>query len=139
MPIRGASDPWSWSVRREEPWSTGSTELDHGRVTLGSAPKGSDEQIKEDVCDHLLESGLDANDIEVVVESAAVTLFGRVRSDHDRDRAESLAGEVVGVKLVNNHLDVEPEWEAELPIEHDDREAEHVNLLSSEPPEEPKP
>jgi hyperosmotically inducible protein len=46
--------------------------------------------------------------IEVKVEEGVVTLFGKVRTDKARSKAESLTGKVKGVKKVINELQVAP-------------------------------
>lgn len=72
------------------------------------SPKGytrSDERIKEDVNDRLMQSWeIDPTDIEVAVSSGEVTLTGEVRSRDEKFRAEQLAESVLGVKDVTNQL-----------------------------------
>jgi len=69
--------------------------------------KRSDERIREDVSDNLMENAeLDASDIEVLVESGEVTLNGTVGDRSDKRLAEDLA-EVRGVEHVQNNLRIQ--------------------------------
>jgi hypothetical protein len=69
--------------------------------------KRSDERIREDVSDNLMDSAeLDATDIEVLVENGEVTLNGSVGDRHDKRLAEDLA-EVRGVQHVQNNLRIQ--------------------------------
>ena len=81
-------------------------EADHS----GRGPKGytrSDERIREDVSDRLMEDwGVDATDIEVTVTSGEVTLSGTVDGRESKRRAENLAAAVLGVRDVQNSLRV---------------------------------
>ncbi|KYF89570.1 hypothetical protein BE17_25775 [Sorangium cellulosum] len=70
-------------------------------------PKGytrSDERIREDICERIIETGLDASDVEVAVEGGEVRLAGTVRSREDKHRIEALADEVRGVRGMENRL-----------------------------------
>ena len=49
-------------------------------------------------------SGVDADEVEVKVEKAEVTLTGFVDSREDKRMLEDLAEDVFGVDEVNNHL-----------------------------------
>jgi hypothetical protein len=76
-----------------------------GRRARG--PKGyrrSDDRIRDDVCERIARSGIDADDVEVSVENAEVTLTGTVRVRHEKWRLEDLADDVFGVEDVHNHL-----------------------------------
>lgn len=77
----------------------------------GKGPKGytrSDERILEDVSDRLSEDhGLDASEIEVVVQNGEVTLTGNVRSKQEKRHAEDICELVSGVKDVHNQLRVQ--------------------------------
>ena len=76
----------------------------------GRGPKGyqrSDERIREDVSDRLMEHPeLDASGLEVVVQAGVVTLTGDVDSRWAKRLAEDIAEEVGGVRDVMNHLSV---------------------------------
>ncbi|MPZ34930.1 MAG: BON domain-containing protein [Rhodospirillales bacterium] len=67
----------------------------------------SDDRIREDVCDRLMEDPhFDASAIDVRVENGDVTLNGAVDSRRARRRAEDLAERVGGVKNVYSGLRV---------------------------------
>lgn len=74
----------------------------------GRTPKGytrSDERIREDVNDRLMQSSdLDPSEIEVNVNGGEVTLVGTVSSRHEKFLAEQLAESVSGVKDIANQL-----------------------------------
>jgi hypothetical protein len=76
----------------------------------GRGPKNyvrSDERIREDVCEHLLEHPyVDASDIEVIVRDGEVTLSGTVEARMVKRAAEDACDHVRGVKDVHNHLRV---------------------------------
>ncbi|XXF75250.1 BON domain-containing protein [Myxococcaceae bacterium GXIMD 01537] len=77
----------------------------------GRAPKGyvrSDGRIHEDVCDRLMESRLDASDVEVKVENGEVTLTGTVRYRIEKRAIEDVAHGVPGVRDVHNRLRLSP-------------------------------
>jgi osmotically-inducible protein OsmY len=80
----------------------------------GRGPKGyqrSDERIREDVSDRLMEHpDLDASEIEVKVSKGVVTLTGGVDSRWDKRLAEDIADAVSGVRDVMNQLSVS--WQA---------------------------
>ncbi|CDM25167.1 RNA-binding region RNP-1 [Castellaniella defragrans 65Phen] len=72
-------------------------------------PKGytrSDERVREHVCEHLSESGLDVRDVEVNVKDGQVTLQGHVPDRHTKHAVEDCADQCVGVKDVENRLKV---------------------------------
>jgi osmotically-inducible protein OsmY len=74
---------------------------------IAHGPKGykrSDERIREDVCERIARSGLEADDVEVRVESAEVTLTGTVRDRQTKRQLEDVVEDVFGVDEVNNHL-----------------------------------
>ncbi|WP_437941681.1 BON domain-containing protein [Sorangium sp. So ce341] len=73
----------------------------------GRGPKGytrSDERIREDLCERIVEAGLDASDVEVTVEGGEVTLAGTVRSRQDKHCIEDLADDVRGIRGVESRL-----------------------------------
>jgi osmotically-inducible protein OsmY len=76
----------------------------------GMGPKGykrSDERIREDVSDKLMEHpDLDASDVEVKVSKGEVTLSGTVESRWAKRLAEDLAESCSGVLEVMNQLRV---------------------------------
>lgn len=86
---------------------TGAAWVGRGRYS-GMGPKGykrSDERIKEDVSDKLMEHpDLDASDIEVKVSKGEVTLSGTVESRWAKRLAEDLAEACSGVREVMNQL-----------------------------------
>jgi osmotically-inducible protein OsmY len=76
----------------------------------GRGPRGyqrSDERIREDVNDRLLQHGqIDASDIDVKVQIGEVTLTGTVNNRQEKRMAEDTAESVWGVKEVHNQLRV---------------------------------
>jgi len=76
----------------------------------GRGPKGyqrSDDRIREDVSDKLMEHGdLDASEIEVNVSQGVVTLSGSVDDRWGKRLAEDIAERVSGVRDVMNQLRV---------------------------------
>lgn len=66
----------------------------------------SDDRIREDICDRLMQGWMDAGDVTVRVEKGEVTLSGTVKSRDEKRAIEDLAEEVLGVKEVNNELRV---------------------------------
>jgi hypothetical protein len=81
----------------------------------GRGPKGykrSDNRIREDVSDRLLEDhDVDASDITVEVKDGDVTLTGTVATREQKRRAEELVERTTGVSEVANNLRVNREWE----------------------------
>jgi len=79
-----------------------------GTGLQGRGPKGyvrSDERIREDVCDRLMEDPhLDASAIDVQIENGDVKLSGTVDSRRARHHAEDLAGRARGVNDVHSSL-----------------------------------
>jgi osmotically-inducible protein OsmY len=83
--------------------------MEFGEQRWGRGPKGyqrSDARIHEEVCDRLTYSDVDAENVEVTVTNAEVTLSGTVRDRWDKRRAEDLAEEVAGVREVHNGIRV---------------------------------
>jgi osmotically-inducible protein OsmY len=76
----------------------------------GRGPRGyqrSDERVREDACELLTaDEQIDASNVEVIVQDAAVTLSGGVSSRAEKRRAEDIVAEVSGVKDVHNRLRV---------------------------------
>ena len=77
----------------------------------GVGPKGysrSDQNIKEDICEHLTEDAdVDATNIDVDVRGGVVELSGAVSERRQKFRAEYLADAVRGVRDVLNHLQID--------------------------------
>jgi hypothetical protein len=77
------------------------------RKMTGRGPKGykrSDERIREDVSERIARSNIDADEVEVKVEGAEVTLTGFVASRWDKRMLEDIAEDVFGVEEVHNQL-----------------------------------
>lgn len=85
----------------------------------GKGPKGytrSDERIREDVCDRIVErESLDASDVEVTVRDGEVTLSGTVPRRAMKWELEQLTEEVSGVRDVHVMLRVRKEGQPPLP------------------------
>jgi hypothetical protein len=80
----------------------------------GRGPKGykrSDERIREDVCERIARSGIDADEVEVKVDGGDVTLSGTVRSRQEKRWLEDVVDDVFGVDEVHNHLRLRREQE----------------------------
>jgi hypothetical protein len=106
-------------TRREE----GDHELGHGGMIggtyragaprpMGRGPKGyqrSDIRIREELCDRLMMSWMDAENVDVQVRDGEVTLQGTVKSRDEKRAIEALAESVLGVKDVHNTLRVQRE------------------------------
>lgn len=107
---RGGS---AWDERARQ-WSQFGGQLS-GQFA-GRGPKGyqrSDERIREDVSDKLMEHpDLDASEIEVRVAKGEVTLTGSVDSRWAKRLAEDIAESCTGVRDVMNQLRVPAESES---------------------------
>ncbi|OJT18489.1 hypothetical protein BO221_41255 [Archangium sp. Cb G35] len=82
----------------------------------GRGPRGyqrSDDRIREDICDRLMQAWMDADDVTVRVEKGEVTLTGTVKSRDEKRAIEDLAEDVLGVKEVNNEIRVAREQQRE--------------------------
>ena len=93
--------------------STGTGSLGRGMGTqkgrfTGRGPKGykrSDERVREDICDRLMQHDeIDADDVEVNVSNGEVTLQGTVESRQMKHTIENLIDSVQGVQEVHNQL-----------------------------------
>jgi hypothetical protein len=76
---------------------------------LGRGPKGyrrSDERIREEVCERIARSGVDAGEVEVKVDDGEVTLEGSVARREEKRWLEDVAEDVFGVDQVHNRLRV---------------------------------
>jgi len=83
----------------------------YGERPMGRPPKGyqrSDERIKEDVCDRLMHSWVDAENVEIEVRSGEVVLAGSVEDRQSKRAIEDIADGVLGVKDVQNNIRVRP-------------------------------
>jgi hypothetical protein len=70
-------------------------------------PKGyrrPDDRIRDEVCESIARSGIDARDVEVAVEAGEVTLSGTAGSREDKRALEDLADDVYGVEDVHNQI-----------------------------------
>ncbi len=76
---------------------------------MGRAPRGyqrSDERIKEDLCDLLMSSWIDAENVEIEVRQGEITLSGTVEDRRDKRAIEDMAEHILGVKDVQNRIRV---------------------------------
>ncbi|KFE69467.1 BON domain-containing protein [Hyalangium minutum] len=106
-------------TRREN----GDRELGHGGMLggtyresatrpMGRGPKGyqrSDSRIREELCDRLMMSWMDAENVDVQVKDGEIILLGTVKSRDEKRAIEALAESVLGVKDVHNSLRVQRE------------------------------
>ncbi len=111
-------DPWgrrrerTWWDRTQDEVRSWMGDLDAERRReidyRGRGPRGytrSDERIREDVSDWLMEDRyIDASEIDVTVSNGEVTLAGTVDSREAKRRAEDIAASAMGVKDVHNTL-----------------------------------
>jgi osmotically-inducible protein OsmY len=77
--------------------------------TLRRGPKNytrSDERIREDVCERLMQSGVDASDVTVSVRDGKVILEGSVPERRMKHRIEDIAEQCFGVSDVDNNVRV---------------------------------
>jgi len=89
-------------------WQSGYDPREQGR-TLRRGPKNyrrSDERIREDICERLMQSDVDASDVTVSVVDGRVTLDGTVPERHMKHRIEDIAEGSFGVTDVDNSLRV---------------------------------
>jgi osmotically-inducible protein OsmY len=111
QPRQSRSSAWGDRARQ---WSQFGGQLS-GQFA-GRGPKGytrSDERIREDVSDKLMEHpDLDASDIEVRVAKGEVTLTGSVDSRWAKRLAEDIAESCTGVRDVMNQLRVPSDLES---------------------------
>jgi osmotically-inducible protein OsmY len=103
----------AWGDRARQ-WGQFGGQLSGGFA--GRGPKGytrSDERIREDVSDKLMEHpDLDASEIEVRVSGGEVTLSGSVDSRWVKRLAEDIAESCTGVRDVMNQLRVPSDFES---------------------------
>ena len=89
-------------------WQSGYGTREQGR-TFRRGPKNyrrSDERIREDICERLMQSDVDASDVTVSVADGKVILEGTVPERHMKHRIEDIAEGSFGVTDVDNNLRV---------------------------------
>jgi hypothetical protein len=77
----------------------------------GRPPRGyqrSDDRIREDICERLMEGPVDVGDVEVTVSEGEVTLSGTVEERWEKRAIEDIAAHVRGVHDVHNRVRVRP-------------------------------
>jgi hypothetical protein len=77
----------------------------------GRPPRGyqrSDDRIREDVCERLMEGPVDVGDVEITVSNGEVTLSGTVEERWEKRAIEDIAAQVRGVHDVHNRVRVRP-------------------------------
>lgn len=77
----------------------------------GRPPRGyqrSDDRIREEVCERLMDGPVDVGDVEVTVSNGEVTLSGLVEERWEKRAIEDLAIQVRGVHDVHNRVRVRP-------------------------------
>lgn len=87
----------------------GLARMDVGERRTGRGPKGymrSDERIREDVCERLMQGWMNAENVDVQVKGGEVTLLGTVERREEKRAIEDVAEAVLGVKEVHNQLRV---------------------------------
>jgi len=100
---------------------------------MGRGPKGyqrSDDRIREDLCDRLMMSWMDAENVDVLVRDGEVTLQGTVKSRDEKRAIEALAESVLGVKDVHNTLRVQREGQVGAGAQSEPR-AEQLPLVQN--------
>jgi hypothetical protein len=120
---QGAGTAWDEPMGRDRSGAWGDRARQWGQFGgqlsggfAGRGPKGytrSDERIREDVSDKLMEHpDLDASEIEVRVSAGEVTLAGSVDSRWAKRLAEDIAESCTGVRDVMNQLRVPSDFES---------------------------
>lgn len=85
-----------------------------------------DERIRDEVCERIGRSGIDAREVEVAVAAGEVTLTGTVLSRDDKRGLEDLVDDVFGVEDVHNQLRItRPTGEHGVAARRDDPHAAH--------------
>jgi osmotically-inducible protein OsmY len=86
----------------QDNWTTGRT---MGRV--GEGDNGTDERIREDICDRLMQLGpVDCTAVDVSVAAGVVTLGGTLPTADFRQRVLDVVTSIAGVQSVNDKLKV---------------------------------
>lgn len=96
-----------------------------GARAPGRGPKSykrSDERIREEVCEALADSTIDASEVEVAVSDGHVTLTGTIAHRADKRRLADIAETIRGVQDVSNDVRI-PRAGADAPRATDDRTA----------------
>ncbi len=68
----------------------------------------SDERIREAICDRIMEHGIDATDVDVLVKDDEVSLAGTVPQSELKRAIEEICAGASGVKNVHNQLSITP-------------------------------
>lgn len=101
----------SGSMGRGQGMQQGARGMHAGRGPRGY--KRSDERIREDVCDRLMQHDeIDASEIDVTVSGGEVTLQGTVESRQMKHMIENVIDSVHGVQEVHNQLRIKRSQEA---------------------------
>jgi len=101
---------WGHSARNQAPGSSmrGQQRQERGQY-YGRSPQGytrSDDRIREDVCDRLMQGHIDPSRLTVRVSNGEVTVEGQVDNRNDKYHVEEILDQVLGVKDVDNRLRV---------------------------------
>jgi hypothetical protein len=99
----GASSDYGRPGQQGGPWGAASS----WSGQRGRGPRGyqrSDERIREDLCEAVINAGIDASEVDIRVDSAEVTLAGTVTSKQEKRRIEDIAESISGVKDVHNQI-----------------------------------
>jgi osmotically-inducible protein OsmY len=107
-----AGDQGPWQREQDRAWQQGygqgQTPEQSGYGRQGAYAERSDERLRDEVCDRLMEHGqLDASEVDVQVRNGEVTLSGTVPERSMKRLAEDAAESVMGVRDVMNQLRVE--------------------------------
>ncbi|PTL79309.1 BON domain-containing protein [Vitiosangium sp. GDMCC 1.1324] len=89
-------------------WKLERREARQGQVRPPRGYQRSDERIREDVCERLMEGPVDVGEVEVIVSDGEVTLSGTVQVRWQKRAIEDLAASVRGVHDVHNRVRVRP-------------------------------
>lgn len=93
---------------------------------LHSPDQLDNDELRRLVREQLAESSeLDVSEITVSASNGAVTLSGRVGTDEERQIADHVLTDVLGLKAFTNDLLVDPNFRAEAPEAADDNSADH--------------
>ncbi len=96
-------------------------------------PRGyqrSDDRIREEVCEQLMEGPVDVGEVEVTVSNGEVTLNGSVEERWEKRAIEDIAASVRGVHDVHNRVRLRPP--------EDRPAAREAESLREEKPQEPQ-
>jgi hypothetical protein len=105
-------DRWEATEYPGVPGGPGQESLSRG--FRGRGPRGysrSDERIREEICERLMDEDIDVSEVEVSVTKGEVTLSGSVSDRWTKREAENIAEQVTGVKDVSNQIRVRSETE----------------------------